>query len=76
MKYLNDTGLAHLWANLKTLLQGKQDTLTAGTGIDITNNVISTTGGGGGSSYTAGNGIDITNGVISVTFSNVEEGTY
>lgn len=76
MKYLNDTGLAHLWANLKTLLQGKQDTLIAGTGIDITNNVISTTGGGGGSSYTAGNGIDITNGVISVTFSNVEEGTY
>lgn len=35
MKYLNETGLAHLWASLKTLLQGKQDKLTAGTGIDI-----------------------------------------
>ena len=33
-------------------LAGKQDTLTAGTGIDITNNVISVTGGGGGSSWT------------------------
>lgn len=29
-------------------LSGKQDTLSAGTGIDITNNVISATGGGGG----------------------------
>lgn len=29
-------------------LAGKQDTLTAGSGIDITNNVISATGGGGG----------------------------
>ena len=29
-------------------LSGKQDTLSAGTGIDITNNVISVTGGGGG----------------------------
>ena len=31
----------------QTALAGKQDTLTAGTGIDITNNVISATGGGG-----------------------------
>lgn len=31
----------------QTALSGKQDTLTAGTGIDITNNVISATGGGG-----------------------------
>jgi hypothetical protein len=31
----------------KTELNTKQDTLTAGTGIDITNNVISATGGGG-----------------------------
>lgn len=30
------------------LQQGKQDKLQAGTGIDITNNVISATGGGGG----------------------------
>lgn len=45
---------------------GAQRTLSAGTGIDITDNVISATGGGG-SSYTAGDGIDITNDVISVT---------
>lgn len=32
----------------QTALAGKQDTLTAGTGINITNNVISATGGGGG----------------------------
>ena len=32
----------------KTELNAKQDTLTAGTGIDITNNVISATGGGSG----------------------------
>lgn len=31
----------------QTALAGKQDTLTAGTGINITNNVISATGGGG-----------------------------
>jgi len=31
-----------------TALSGKQDTLSAGTGIDITDNVISATGGGGG----------------------------
>ena len=29
-------------------ISGKQDTLSAGTGIDITDNVISATGGGGG----------------------------
>lgn len=33
----------------KTELNAKQDTLTAGTGISITNNVISATGGGSGS---------------------------
>lgn len=68
MKLLNETGLAHLWANLKTLLQGKQDTLTAGTGIDITNNVISATGGGG-TSYTAGDGVSIdSNNVINIKY--------
>ena len=46
-------------------LSGKQDTLSAGTGIDITDNVISATGGG--STYTAGRGIDITNNTISST---------
>ena len=35
-------------ATTDTAIQGKQDTLTAGTGIDITNNVISVTGGSGG----------------------------
>ena len=52
--------------SVETALSGKQDTLSAGTGIDITDNVISATGGGG-TSYTAGTGIDITNDVISVT---------
>ena len=33
------------------LSNNKQDTLTAGTGIDITDNVISTTGGSGGIDY-------------------------
>lgn len=46
---------------------GAQRTLSAGTGIDITDNVISVTGGGGGTSYSAGTGIDITNDVISVS---------
>lgn len=45
---------------------GAQRTLSAGTGINITDNVISATGGGG-SSYSAGTGIDITNDVISVS---------
>ena len=48
------------------LLDEKQNTLSAGTGIDITNNVISATGGGGGTTYTAGRGIDITNDTISL----------
>ena len=39
-------------SNVKTEIEGKQDSLTAGTGIDITNNVISATGTGGGT-YTA-----------------------
>lgn len=40
-------------ADLANALQGKQDTLTAGTGISINNNVISATGGGGGSQVQA-----------------------
>ena len=48
-------------------LAGKQDTLIAGQNITIQNNVISATGGGGGTTYTAGDGIDITNGTISVS---------
>lgn len=42
-----------------------QEKLTAGSGINITNNVISATGGGGGTSYTAGVGIEINNSEIS-----------
>jgi hypothetical protein len=44
-------------------VSGKQDTLSAGTGIDITNNVISATGGG--VSYSASSGINISNNEIS-----------
>lgn len=57
---------------LNDLDDNKQDKLTAGTGIDITNNVISATGGG--VSYSAGTGIDITNNVISSTL-NAYNGT-
>ena len=41
--YLNKRGLTHFWGNIDTL---KQDKLTAGSGISISNNVISATGGG------------------------------
>lgn len=41
MNYLNKDGLSYLWGKITTLLNKKQDTLTAGTGITITNNVIS-----------------------------------
>jgi hypothetical protein len=54
-------------------LADKQDKLTAGSGISISNNnVISATGGG--VSYSAGTGIDITNNVISSTL-NAYNGT-
>lgn len=42
-----------------------------GTTITINNGVISSVGGGGGSTYTAGNGIDITNDEISIDTSIV-----
>lgn len=49
------------------LLDDKQDTLTAGTNVQISSgNVISATN----TTYTAGTGISITNGVISCTFAN------
>jgi len=41
------TGSLSNQSDLSTALEGKQDTLTAGTGISINNNVISATGGGG-----------------------------
>lgn len=51
-------------------ISGKQDVLTAGSNIDITNNVISATD----TTYTAGTGIDITNNVISNTQTSAEWG--
>jgi len=47
---------------MTTALADKQDTLTAGTNVQITNNVISATD----TTYSAGTGIDITNNEISV----------
>lgn len=41
--FLNKRGLTHFWENIDDI---KQDKLTAGTGIAISNNVISATGGG------------------------------
>jgi hypothetical protein len=52
-----------------TALANKQTTLTAGTGIDITDNVISATGGGGGKAIEAGRGISITTGETADTVS-------
>ena len=51
-------------------LMGKQDALEAGTGIDITDNVISVTGGGGGGkAIEAGRGITVTTGATADTVS-------
>lgn len=48
---------------ISTALASKQTTLTAGTGIDITDNVISATGGGGGGkAVSGGTNISITTG--------------
>lgn len=49
---------------------GLQETLSAGTGIDITDNVISATGGGGGGkAIEAGRGISVTTGATADTVS-------
>lgn len=45
------TGTLSDQTDLQTALNDKQDVLTAGSGIEITNNVISATGGGGSVSY-------------------------
>lgn len=56
--------------SVQDVINGKQDTLTAGTGISIQNNVISATGGGG-TTYTASSGIDISqNNEIAVSAGN------
>ena len=49
----------------------KQDTLTAGANITIENNVISATGGGGGSSYTFTGGLTETDGTVKSDLHNV-----
>ena len=46
MNYLNKDGLTYLWGKITTLLNKKQDTLTAGTGITINDNVISSLSSG------------------------------
>lgn len=71
-KYIDITGITRFWNNLSDILDEKQDTLTAGTGITITGNTISASGGG--ATYTAGTGISIVNGVISVDLTNAENG--
>ena len=48
-----------------TQVATKQDTLTAGTNISIVGNTISSTGGGGGTTYTATDGVKINGSVIS-----------
>ena len=67
--------LTQYWTSAQTQsaitqsVSGKQDTLSAGTGIDITDNVISATGGGGGKAIEAGRGITVTTGATADTVS-------
>lgn len=67
--FIGTIGDYYTKTQLDTILEGKQDVLTAGENITIAEEsgalVISATGGG--ASYTAGDGIDITNDVISAT---------
>ena len=60
---------ASVYQQILTDMKGKQDKLTAGENITISeNNVISATGGGSGVEYTAGDNIQISpNNVISAT---------
>lgn len=51
----NDSGYQTA-GDVSTAISGKQDTLTAGTGISIVSNVISATGGGGGGAVDSVNG--------------------
>lgn len=67
--------MSQYWTSAQTnsaitqAVSGKQDTLSAGTGISISGNVISATGGGGGKAIEAGRGIDITTGAAADTVS-------
>ena len=74
--------------DVKTDLNNKQDILTAGEGIDITDNVISATGGKGGINYTleeqdtgltytynGTGGVEITKKVYQISFDNIRMAT-
>ena len=62
-----DNALYAISSGVTNLQNTKQDILSAGTGIQISGNVISATGGGGGT-YSAGTNISIdSNNVISMT---------
>ena len=76
-EYIDDKLLATAGAlnNLNERLDEKQDQLIAGSGITISGNVISATGGGGGSTYSAGTNIDITNDIISCTIPAYRSGS-
>ena len=63
---------------VETILSGKQDTLSAGTGIEISGNVISATGGGGGtvsSAITSGDTNAVAGGAVYDKFDEVEQVT-
>lgn len=63
-----DSGSTNPVANsaITTAIDAKQDALSAGTGIEISGNVISATGGGG-ATYSAGTNISIANDTINCT---------
>ena len=54
-------------SDIDTMMASKQDELTAGTGIDITNNVISVTATGGMTAHTFANFTELANALISNT---------
>ena len=65
--YVKTSAFTAYSASVDTTLQGKQPTLTAGSGITIDSaNTISCTVTGGGTTYTAGNGISISSDTISL----------
>lgn len=61
----NIDDIQNLNTDIQNLTNDKQDKLVAGANITITNNVISATGGGGGTTYLPGAGIDISGNTIS-----------
>ena len=59
-------------STLQAVISGKQDTLTAGSGISISGNVISATGGGG-TTYSAGSGLNLNGTTFSVDTTTIQE---